>query len=213
MNIILLGAPGAGKGSVSELLVQQKNYYHLSTGDALRAISKKDTLLAKEVSQLLKDGKLVNDNVVNEILKETLDNLDLKKYQGIIFDGYPRTIMQALYLNDLIKINKVLFIKVPDEVIQERIQNRRICGSCGKIYNLVIKEFQPKNKDLCDYCHAALIQRKDDNKEVIKDRLLTYYKEIDPLVQYYKSKNLLVELDGTLPLEEWKKLILNTVKE
>jgi adenylate kinase len=202
MNIILLGAPGAGKGSVSEILVQQKNYYHLSTGDALRAICKKDTALAKEVSNLLKDGKLVSDTIVNAILKETLDNLDLKKYQGIIFDGYPRTIMQAIYLNDLIKINKVLFIKVPDEVIQQRIQNRRICSSCGKIYNLVIKEFQPKNTDECDYCHAALIQRKDDNKEVIKDRLLTYYKEIDPLVQYYKSQNLLVELDGTLPLEE-----------
>ena len=213
MNIILLGAPGAGKGSVSEILVQQKNYYHLSTGDALRAICKKDTALAKEVSTLLKDGKLVSDSIVNAILKETLDNLDLKKYKGIIFDGYPRTIMQAIYLNDLIKINKVLFIKVPDEVIQQRIENRRICSSCGKIYNLVVKEFQPKNNDQCDYCHAALIQRKDDNQEVIKDRLLTYYKEIDPLVQYYKSKNLLVELDGTLPLEEWKKLILNTVKE
>ena len=213
MNIVLLGAPGAGKGSVSQLLIEQKKYYHLSTGDALRAITKKDTPLAKEVNQLLKDGKLVGDEIVNAILKETLNNLDFSKYQGIIFDGYPRTKNQALYLDKLIKINKVLFIKVPDEIIEQRLQNRRICSKCGKIYNLVIKEFQPKNPLVCDECNANLIQRKDDKKEVIKDRLVAYYKEIDPLIQYYKSKNLLIELDGTLPINEWNQLILKTVKD
>ncbi|MBR4486206.1 nucleoside monophosphate kinase [bacterium] len=202
MNIVLLGAPGAGKGSVSQLLIEKKKYYHLSTGDALRAITKKDTPLAKEVNQLLKDGKLVSDEIVNAILKETLNNLDLSKYQGIIFDGYPRTKNQALYLNDLIKLDKVLFIKIPNEVIEQRLRNRRICSKCGKIYNLVIKEFQPKNSTVCDECHANLIQRKDDKQEVIKDRLVAYYKEIDPLIQYYKSKNLLIELDGTLPINE-----------
>ena len=213
MNIVLLGAPGAGKGSVSQLLIEQKKYYHLSTGDALRAITKKDTPLAKEVNQLLKDGKLVSDEIVNAILKETLNNLDFSKYQGIIFDGYPRTKNQALYLDKLIKIDKVLFIKVPDEIIEQRLQNRRICSKCGKIYNLVIKEFQPKNPSVCDECNANLIQRKDDKKEVIKDRLVAYYKEIDPLIQYYKSKNLLIELDGTLPINEWNQLILKTVKD
>ena len=213
MNIVLLGAPGAGKGSVSQLLIEQKKYYHLSTGDALRAITKKDTPLAKEVNQLLKDGKLVGDEIVNAILKETLNNLDFSKYQGIIFDGYPRTKNQALYLDKLIKIDKVLFIKVPDEIIEQRLQNRRICSKCGKIYNLVIKEFQPKNPLVCDECNANLIQRKDDKKEVIKDRLVAYYKEIDPLIQYYKSKNLLIELDGTLPINEWNQLILKTVKD
>lgn len=213
MNIVLLGAPGAGKGSVSQLLIEQKKYYHLSTGDALRAITKKDTSLAKEVNQLLKDGKLVGDEIVNAILKETLNNLDFSKYQGIIFDGYPRTKNQALYLDKLIKIDKVLFIKVPDEIIEQRLQNRRVCSKCGKIYNLVIKEFQPKNPWVCDECNANLIQRKDDKKEVIKDRLVAYYKEIDPLIQYYKSKNLLIELDGTLPINEWNQLILKTVKD
>ena len=213
MNIVLLGAPGAGKGSVSQLLIEQKKYYHLSTGDALRAITKKDTPLAKEVNQLLKDGKLVGDEIVNAILKETLNNLDFSKYQGIIFDGYPRTKNQALYLDKLIKIDKVLFIKVPDEIIEQRLQNRRICSKCGKIYNLVIKEFQPKNPLVCDECNANLIQRKDDKKEVIKDRLVAYYKEIDPLIQYYKSKNLLIELDGTLPINEWNQLILKTGKD
>lgn len=211
MNIVLLGAPGAGKGSVSELLVKQ-NFYHLSTGNALREMACKNTEFARSLNEILKSGKLVSDEIVNKILELTLNEIDLNKYQGIIFDGYPRTESQAKYLNNLVKIDKVLFIKVPNEVIENRLVNRRICSKCGKIYNLQMEGFKPKNPEFCDVCHGLLMQRKDDNINIIKDRLDTYYKEIQPLLNFYKEQKILIELDGTIPLEQWNELILGLVK-
>ncbi len=212
MNIVLLGAPGSGKGTVAELLVSKKNFFHLSTGNALREMSKKHTDFANELNEILKSGKLVSDDIVNQIVKETINELDLKKYHGLILDGYPRTQSQALYLKNLINIDKVLFIKVPDEVIEKRIINRRTCAKCGRIYNLVVDGLKPKNPELCDDDDGILMQRKDDEIHVIKDRLNAYYKEINPLIDFYIKENLLVELDGTIPLDEWKELILNSVK-
>ena len=212
MNIILLGAPGAGKGSVSELLTTKHNYYHLSTGDALRQIAKEDSELAHKLNDILKSGQLVSDDIVNEIVKTTLDRIDQSKYQGIIFDGYPRTKKQAEYLKKIAKIDQVLFIDVPDEVIENRIINRRLCSKCGKIYNLVVPELKPKKNDTCDVCGALLIQRKDDTKNVIAKRLQEYYKEISPLMQFYAEQGLLRKLNGTLAWPEWKALIEETVK-
>ena len=198
MNIILLGAPGAGKGSVSELLTTRHNYYHLSTGDALRQIAKEDSELAHKLNNILKSGQLVSDDIVNEIVKTTLDRINTSKYQGIIFDGYPRTKNQAQYLNKIAKIDQVLFIDVPNEIIENRIINRRLCSKCGKIYNLIVPDLKPKQNDTCDGCGALLIQRKDDTKNVIAKRLQEYYKEISPLMQFYADQGLLIKLDGTL---------------
>ena len=198
MNIILLGAPGAGKGSVSELLTTKHNYYHLSTGDALRQIAKEDSELAHKLNNILKSGQLVSDDIVNEIVKTTLDRINTSKYQGIIFDGYPRTKNQAQYLNKIAKIDQVLFIDVPNEIIENRIINRRLCSKCGKIYNLIVPDLKPKQNDTCDGCGALLIQRKDDTKNVIAKRLQEYYKEISPLMQFYADQGLLIKLDGTL---------------
>lgn len=211
MNIVLLGAPGAGKGSVSEMLVKEK-FYHLSTGNALREMASKDNELGHSLNEILKSGKLVSDDVVNKILQLTLQNIDLSQYAGIIFDGYPRTESQAKFLNSLVKIDKVLFIKVPDEIIEKRLVNRRICVNCGKIYNLQMEGFKPKNPQFCDACGGLLMQRKDDNINIIKDRLDTYYKEIQPLIDYYKNQKVLLELDGTLPLDEWRDLVLKLIK-
>ena len=212
MNINLLGAPGAGKGSISELLTAKHNYYHLSTGDALRQIAKEDSELAHKLNNILKSGQLVSDDIVNEIVKTTLDRIDHSKYQGIIFDGYPRTKNQAQYLNKIAKIDQVLFIDVPNEVIENRIINRRLCSKCGKIYNLIVPDLKPKQNDICDVCGALLIQRKDDTKDVIAKRLQEYYKEISPLMQFYADQGLLIKLDGTLAWPEWKALIEKTVK-
>ena len=212
MNIILLGAPGAGKGSVSELLTTRHNYYHLSTGDALRQIAKEDSELAHKLNNILKSGQLVSDDIVNEIVKTTLDRINTSKYQGIIFDGYPRTKNQAQYLNKIAKIDQVLFIDVPNEIIENRIINRRLCSKCGKIYNLIVPDLKPKQNDTCDGCGALLIQRKDDTKNVIAKRLQEYYKEISPLMQFYADQGLLIKLDGTLAWPEWKALVEKTVK-
>lgn len=212
MNIILLGAPGAGKGSVSELLTTRHNYYHLSTGDALRQIAKEDSELAHKLNNILKSGQLVSDDIVNEIVKTTLNRINTSKYQGIIFDGYPRTKNQAQYLNKIAKIDQVLFIDVPNEIIENRIINRRLCSKCGKIYNLIVPDLKPKQNDTCDWCGALLIQRKDDTKNVIAKRLQEYYKEISPLMQFYADQGLLIKLDGTLAWPEWKALVEKTVK-
>lgn len=212
MNIILLGAPGAGKGSVSELLTTKHNYYHLSTGDALRQIAKEDSELAHKLNNILKSGQLVSDDIVNEIVKTTLDRIDTSKYQGIIFDGYPRTKNQAQYLKNIAQIDQVLFIDVPNEIIENRIINRRLCSKCGKIYNLIVPDLKPKQNDTCDVCGALLIQRKDDTKDVIAKRLQEYYKEISPLMQFYADQGLLIKLDGTLAWPEWKALVEKTVK-
>lgn len=212
MNIILLGAPGAGKGSISEILINEKNFFHLSTGNLLRQVANKNDELGREVCNILKAGKLVSNDVVNKILEDTLIDSKLKKYNGIIFDGYPRTKDQAEHLDGLVKIDKVLYLKVSNEIIEKRLVNRRICSNCGKIYNLEINEFKPKNPDICDVCGGLLMQRKDDQLNIIRDRLKTYYKQIEPLIEYYSNKNILFEINGDGHPDEIKKLVLNEVE-
>lgn len=211
MNIILLGAPGAGKGSISEILIKEKHYYHLSTGNELREIAKKKDELGSEVNALLKAGKLVSDDIVNKIVSCTVNNLDKTKFNGIIFDGYPRTKNQAEYLDNSINIDKVLFINVPDKIIEERLVNRRICSKCGKIYNLIVDDLKPTNDNICDVCGGLLMQRKDDQLNVIRDRLKTYYSEIKPLLEHYTEKNILTNIDGTVPYRDLKDIILREV--
>lgn len=212
MNIILLGAPGAGKGSISEILINEKNFFHLSTGNLLRQVANKNDELGREVCNILKAGKLVSNDIVNKILEDTLIDSKLKKYNGIIFDGYPRTKDQAEHLDGLVKIDKVLYLKVSNEIIEKRLVNRRICSNCGKIYNLEINEFKPKNPDICDVCGGLLMQRKDDQLNIIRDRLKTYYKQIEPLIEYYSNKNILFEINGDGHPDEIKKLVLNEVE-
>lgn len=212
MNIILLGAPGAGKGSISEILINEKNFFHLSTGNLLRQVANKNDELGREVCNILKAGKLVSNDIVNKILEDTLIDSKLKKYNGIIFDGYPRTKDQAEHLDGLVKIDKVLYLKVSNEIIEKRLVNRRICSNCGKIYNLEINEFKPKNPDICDVCGGLLMQRKDDQLNIIKDRLKTYYKQIEPLIEYYSNKNILFEINGDGHPDEIKKIVLNEVE-
>lgn len=212
MNIILLGAPGAGKGSISEILINEKNFFHLSTGNLLRQVANKNDELGREVCNILKAGKLVSNDIVNKILEDTLIDSKLKKYNGIIFDGYPRTKDQAEHLDGLVKIDKILYLKVSNEIIEKRLVNRRICSNCGKIYNLEINEFKPKNPDICDVCGGLLMQRKDDQLNIIRDRLKTYYKQIEPLIEYYSNKNILFEINGDGHPDEIKKLVLNEVE-
>lgn len=212
MNIILLGAPGAGKGSISEILIKNHNFYHLSTGNLLRQVTNKNDDFGREIANILKSGKLVSDDIVNKILKNVLDEFKSSKYDGIIFDGYPRTIAQAKYLDQIINVDKVLYLKVSDSIIQQRLVNRRICSNCGQIYNLLINQFKPKNEQFCDSCGGLLMQRKDDQLAIINDRLNTYYKEIEPLLNYYKEKEILKEINGNVAPSIIEKIVLKEIK-
>ena len=206
MNIVLLGAPGSGKGTASSFLIQEKNYHHLSTGDALRAICKKDSPLGHEICALLEKGQLVSDELVNQIVKETIASLPTGK--SIIFDGYPRTVAQAEYLQTIINIDKVILVDISDEKIIHRVTTRRICKQNGHPYSVSCKEMMPKCDGVCDIDGSELVQRKDDNEQTARERLAVYHSQIDPLIKFYKSLNILDEVDADVSVAKFKEEIL-----
>ena len=197
-NIILLGPPGAGKGTIAKVLIEKLGIPQISTGDIFRENIKNETELGKKVKEFLDSGKLVPDSLTVEIIKERLTRDDCK--EGFMLDGYPRTIPQADALkenND--EIHHVIEFKVDDALIVRRITNRRMCKTCGKIYNMIT--MPPKEEGKCD-CGGELYQRDDDKEEVVKQRLETYYSQTEPLIKYYEKDGLLREVDATKTPEE-----------
>lgn len=186
-NLIFLGRPGSGKGTYSTKVAKELNIPHISTGDIFRENIKKQTELGKQVQQLVKEGKLVPDEIVNKIAKKRLEEPDCQN--GFILDGYPRTIQQAKTLEEYKKIDKVLNIDVPEEVIIRRITTRRVCKNCGEVYNILT--LKPKQEGICDKCGGELYQRADDTEEAVKIRLKEYEELTQPLIKYYKNKNIL----------------------
>ncbi len=203
MNIILLGAPGAGKGTQAEAISEKLNIPAISTGFIIRnAIS-----AGNEVGKLAKDyidkGQLVPDEVVTKILLERLEEDDCKN--GYILDGYPRTLPQAQALVDNnIVIDKVIDIEVADDVIVERLSGRRECSKCGRTYHILYNK--PSVDGKCDVCGGELIRREDDNPETIKQRLVVYHNQTEPLIEFYTKRGLLVVAKGNETVE-------NTTKE
>ncbi len=198
MVIIMLGAPGTGKGTVAGILTQKLRIPQVSTGDIFRKHIKEQTELGKLADKYISKGHLVPDDVTIDLVKSRLQEDDVKN--GIILDGFPRTVVQAEALDKMLaeqgrKVDMVVNLTTPKEEIIERIINRRICSNpeCKTIYNLILNP--PKVEGICDKCGSELIQRKDDNRETVEARLENYLKVTSPLVEYYTRKgNLKTEL-------------------
>lgn len=199
MNLIFLGAPGAGKGTQAEVISQKLGIPTISTGNIIREALKNETEMGLKAKAFIESGKLVPDDVVIGIIKERLAKDDCKK--GFILDGFPRTIPQAEALDEMgVKIDKVVEIQVDDDTIIGRMSGRRVCSACGASYHIVNKP--PKAEGVCDACGAELMQRKDDAPETVLDRLEVYHTQTEPLKDYYANKGILRTADGTLGIEK-----------
>ncbi len=203
MNLMVFGAPGAGKGTQAKFLIEKYDIPQISTGDILRAAIADKTDMGMEAKNFMDAGKLVPDSTIIGIIKDRLAQDDCKK--GFILDGFPRTLGQAEALSDLmskmnISLDKVISLNVPDELIVGRITGRRVCSSCGASFHV---DFNPsKKEDVCDYCDGELIIRKDDNAETVKSRLGAYHDQTAPLIDFYTKMGVMVELDGTKDVHE-----------
>lgn len=202
LNIILLGAPGAGKGTQAALIAEKYQIPHISTGDMFREAIKAETELGKLANSYIKNGDLVPDEVTIGLVKERLAKSDCKN--GYLLDGFPRTLVQAEALNELSKeiqreIQLVIDIEVPTEILIDRISGRRVCKKCGASYH--IKNMKPKVEGICDRCGSPLVQRADDNAEALKVRLQHYENQTKPLIEYYTKANLLASVEGDSGLE------------
>ena len=198
MIIVMLGAPGSGKGTVAKLLTETLNIEHISTGDMFREEIKSGSELGKELENYMADGKLVPDDVVIRILDERLSRPTAQN--GVVLDGFPRTKIQAEHLKELLstkgkKINVAIQLNIPDEDIIYRTVKRRICSNkdCGAIYNLEFNK--PKQEGICDICGSELYRREDDNEETVKRRIDTYHKRSEPIIKYFEEEGILYTVD------------------
>jgi len=192
MNIIMLGAPGTGKGTIAGILEKELKIPQVSTGDIFRKHMKEGTELGKLAESYISKGALVPDDVTIGLVENRLQEKDVQN--GIILDGFPRTVKQAEELDKMLeaenkKIDIVINLTTPEEEIIERIVNRRVCVNCKTVYNLKLKP--SKQEGICDVCGNELIQREDDNVETIKSRLKTYFEQTSPLINYYEQKGIL----------------------
>jgi len=181
MNLILLGAPGSGKGTLAKNIAKEFKIPQISTGDILRANITFGTILGKKAKEYMDEGKLVPDELVIDLLKQRLLEEDCKN--GYILDGFPRTVVQAKELEKFAKIDSVILIDLPFNVIEDRIVNRRLCENCGEIYNVSTYE-----KNTCKKCGAPLYQRDDDKLETVRNRLEVYERQTAPLINFYSDK-------------------------
>jgi len=209
MNVVLLGPPGAGKGTQSRLLVESLGLVQLSTGDMLRVSVASGTEVGDQVKSIIDRGDLVPDEMVIKIISERLDEPDTKA--GVIFDGFPRTLAQADALETLLKdkgldLQAVVEMRCDDEILVERVTGRFTCVNCGEGYHQQYKK--PKEEGVCDKCGARNMQcRADDNESSFRTRLLNYYKGTSPLIGYYHAKGSLRPVDGTAEIDEVTKQI------
>ena len=203
MNLILLGAPGAGKGTQAEKIVEKYGIPAISTGNIIRAALKEGTEMGLKAKSYMDAGQLVPDDVVIGIIKDRLEQKDCEN--GFILDGFPRTIPQAEVLDsELTKlgdhIDYAINVDVPDENIVKRMSGRRACLTCGATYH--IEHVPPKKEGICDVCGSELVLRDDDKPETVKNRLNVYHEQTQPLIDFYTEKGVLKTVDGTVPMEE-----------
>lgn len=210
--LLFFGAPGSGKGTQSEILVQKHGFAHISTGDIFRENLKQETPLGQQAKKFIDRGDLVPDEITSGMLKEAIKNTKLNRF---ILDGYPRNLNQAHNLEALseelnFEIKSVIFLEVPDKVLFERLTGRRVCRNCGSVYHIAYK---PTQKDgICDVCGGEVYQRKDDSEEVIGHRLKTYEQTTFPVKNYYEEMGILQIVDGQGQLSDIEKRIENIVK-
>lgn len=200
MKIILLGAPGSGKGTQGDLVTKKYSFPRISTGDLLREAVALGTPLGKEAKAIMERGDLVADDLVVKMVEERITKPDCA--EGYILDGFPRTINQARKLENIDKNHQevVTEIYLPDQVVIDRLSARRICSSCGTIYNLL--GHTPEAENICNVCSGKLIRRDDDKPEVIQARLKVYHEQTEPLVDYYKAKTNYFQINGEGTIEE-----------
>lgn len=203
MKIIMLGAPGAGKGTQAKRIAEKYSVPHISTGDIFRANIKNGTELGVEAKNYMDHGLLVPDELVVDLVVDRLKQEDCNN--GCVLDGFPRTIPQAEALDAALEatgqtVDYAINVEVPDENIVRRMSGRRACVGCGATYHIV---YAPtKEEDICDTCHGELILRDDDKPETVQKRLNVYHEQTQPLIDYYTKKNILVEVDGTQDIED-----------
>ncbi|MGM0495365.1 MAG: adenylate kinase [Bacillota bacterium] len=214
VNLLIMGKPGAGKGTQAKKILDYFNLTHISTGDIYREEIRKNTKIGQEAKKYLDQGNLVPDKMTNDIVWEVLKH---KKYpNGFMLDGYPRTITQAKALDEMlamlnIKLTAVINVDVDDDIISDRMSGRRVCSNCGHTYHL--EYHPPKIPGICDICGHKLIQRPDDLKESVLNRLHIYKEKTQPLLDYYDNKNLLLVIDGENASEEVFQDILDKLGE
>ena len=214
MNIILMGLPGAGKGTQASEIVKKFPIPHISTGDMFRKAIKDETDLGKEAKSYMDRGELVPDEVTVGIVKERISEDDAKK--GFLLDGFPRTIEQAEALNNIMSeldrnIDAVINIEVPEEELMNRLTGRRICEKCGTTYHLVFNP--PKVDGVCDIDGGKLYQRKDDNPETVSNRLSVNVKQSKPILEYYDEKGVLRNIDGAKDIDEVTKDVIDILDQ
>ena len=208
MKLILLGAPGAGKGTQADILCKELDIPTISTGNILRAAIKNGTPTGMKAKAYMDEGKLVPDDVIIGIITERVAEEDCKN--GYILDGVPRTIAQAEALEKAgIVFDDVVSIEISDEVIMERMSGRRVCEHCGASYHLVA--VPPKQEGICDKCGGKLVQRKDDVPETVKARLEVYHKETEPLKAFYAQRGLLKSVENQATVAETSQVILRAL--
>ena len=203
MNLLIIGAPGAGKGTMSDLLINNFHLVHVSTGDMLRAAVKAGTPVGLKAQEYMNKGALVPDEVIHDIIVERLSQDDVN--DGFLFDGYPRTLNQAEDLDAILKqigkkIDRVINLDIEDEELIKRITGRRLCPTCGEIFNIYYKA--PAKEGICDKCGAELIQRKDDNLESLTVRLEEYHKNTQPVIEYYEAADIVSHINAKQGVNE-----------
>lgn len=200
LRIILFGAPGAGKGTISNILEEKYNYKKISTGDLIRDEVRSNSIIGKKVRSVIDKGELVSDDIIIEIVKKRVTS----KYicEGYIMDGFPRTIIQAKELSKMVADREVaIYLKVEDEkIIIDRLLSRVICNNCRAIFNT--KNKPPKKKGICDICGGILEKRTDDNERAIRERLRVYREVTKPIINYYEDKGVLNRIDASVSVRE-----------
>lgn len=202
MKVIMLGAPGAGKGTQAKKLASKYNIPHISTGDIFRANIKNNTELGNKAKVYMDQGLLVPDELVVDLVVDRFKNPDCEN--GYVLDGFPRTIPQAEVLDKALANNQdaveyAIDVDVPDEVIIDRMAGRRACLNCGATYHTIT--IPPKKEGICDTCDSALVLREDDKPETVKKRLSVYHEQTQPLIEYYSKKGILKSIDGTKTMD------------
>lgn len=215
MNLVLLGAPGAGKGTQAKRIVEEFGIIQLSTGDMLRAEVSSGTAIGKQADEIMKSGRLVPDAIIIRLIDSRLDREDCR--QGFILDGFPRTLAQATALDGMLarkhlELDKVISIEVDDEAMVERISGRYTCARCGEGYHDKFK--RPKVDGVCDVCGSSeFVRRADDNAETVRQRLKAYHSQTEPIIAYYKEQSLVSRVDGMLAIDQVTKEIIGVLRD
>ncbi|AHH04994.1 Adenylate kinase [Borrelia miyamotoi] len=209
MKLVLLGPPGSGKGTIAKILSSKLNYYHISTGDLFRENISNSTPLGKEIKKTVESGQLVPDSITIKIVEDKINTLE--NQNNLILDGFPRNINQAKALDNFLKNIQIINFLLDEEVLIKRLSGRRICKSCGGIFN--IYTLPTKEKEICDLCKGILYQRKDDKEESLKVRLKEYHLQTKPLINFYSKNNRINNINASKNIDEVKKSLMEIISK